>query len=285
MAFDNTSYMTDLATKAQNLGNTGYTGFGQSTQVAANPMQTNAWQATYNRGMSGAQEVSDGRTQLQNTINGVGFSSNPYLQGENPYLQSSIDSALGDVTRNYNNVIKPQTESAMVGSGSFGNSGLQQLQGQQQADMARTMGDTASNMRFADYQQRADLYENERNRQMQATAAAPSYAASDYTDLQAMQQAGDSLQGQQQGERTAAYNQYLDAREWPFRTTAAQASAMGAGSGSAATYTQQPINKAASGIGGALAGASIGGLISDGSKDGNYAGWGTIGGGLLGLLG
>lgn len=284
MAFDNTSYMTDLATKAQNLGNTGYTGFGQSTQVAANPMQQNAWQATYNRGVNGAQEVSDGRTQLQNTINGVGFSSNPYLQGENPYLQSSIDSALGDVTRNYNNVIKPQTESAMVGSGSFGNSGLQQLQGQQQTDLAKTMGNTASNMRFADYQQRADLYENERNRQMQATAAAPSYAASDYTDLQAMQQAGDSLQAQQQGERTAAYNQYLDAREWPFKTTGAQASAMNAGSVGGSTYQQQDPNKAASGVGGALAGAQLGGLISDGSG-GNYSGWGAIGGGLLGLLG
>lgn len=284
MAFDNTGYMTDLANKAQNLGNIGYKGFGQSTQVAANPMQQNAWQATYNRGVAGAQEVSDGRTQLQNTINGVGFSSNPYLQAENPYLKSSIDSALGDVTRNYNNVVKPQTESAMVGSGSFGNSGLQQLQGEQQRQLAQTMGNTASNMRFADYQQRADLYENERNRQMQATAAAPSYAANDYVDLQAMQQAGDSLQGQQQGERTAAYNQYLDAREWPFRTTAAQASAMNAGSGGGATYQQAAPNKAASGIGGALAGAQLGGLISDGSG-GNYSGWGAIGGGLLGLLG
>ena len=285
MAFDNTAYMNDLASKAQNLGNTGYTGFGQSTQVAANPMQQNAWQATYNRGQTGAKEVSDGRTQLQNTINGVGFSSNPYLQAENPYLTNSIDSALGDVTRNYNNTIKPQTESAMVGSGSFGNSGLQQLQGEQQRQMAQTMGNTASNMRFADYQQRADLYENERNRQMQATAAAPSYAASDYTDLQAMQQAGDSMQGQSQGERTAAYNQYLDAREWPFRTTAAQASTMGAGGGSASTYAQAAPNKAASGLGGALAGAQIGGMISDGSADGNYSGWGAIGGGLLGLMG
>lgn len=275
MAFDNTAYMQNLATNAQNVGGLGYTPFGQSTQVDANPWQQQAWQNTFNRGMQGAQEVSDARGQLQSTINGGGFSANPFLGQTNPYLQSSIDSALGDITRNYNMAVKPQTEAAMVKSGSFGNSGLQELQAEQQRQMAGEMGRTSSNMRFADYQQKANLYENERNRQMQAVGLAPNFANVDYTDLQAMQQAGNALQGQNQAERTANYNQYLDAREWPFKTLGAQAGAMGAGSVGAASYQQQQPNTGANILGGALAGAQIG--SSFGSP-----GWGALAGGLLG---
>lgn len=269
MAFDNTGYMTDLASKAQNIGNQAYTGFGQSTQVAANPWQQTAWQNTFNRGEQGAQEVSDARGQLSSTIKGGGFESNPFLQQSNPYLQSSIDSALGDQARNYNLAVKPQTESAMVGSGSFGNSGLQQMQGEQQRNLMQEQGRTASNMRFADYQNQSQLYDNERNRQMQATQFAPAMAATDYTDLNAMQQAGSSLQGQQQGERTAAYNQYLDAREWPFKTLGAQGSAMNQGSVGSSSYQQEQPNTTANVLGGLLAGSQVANSLYD-----TYQKWG-----------
>lgn len=278
MAFDNTAYMQNLATNAQNVGSLAYNPFGQSTVVEANPWQQQSWQNTFNRGMQGAQEVSDARTQLTNTINGGGFQSNPFLQQSNPYLQSSIDSALGDITRNYNLAVKPQTEAAMVNSGSFGNSGIQQMQQEQQRQLADSMGKTASNMRFADYQQQANMYENERNRQMQAVNSAPTFANVDYTDLQAMQQAGNALQQQQQSERTGAYNQYLDAREWPFKTLGAQAGAMGTGSVGSASYQQQQSNTGANLLGGALAGAQIGSSLGIGG------GWGALGGGLLSMI-
>lgn len=277
MAFDNTAAMTSLAGRAQDVGALGYTGFGQSTQAAANPYQTQAWDATFNRGLNGSQEVSAARDQLTGTINGSGFSSNPFMGQSNPYLQKSIDSAMGDVTRNYNLAVKPQTESAMASSGSFGNSGLQQMQGEQQRNLAQELGRTDSNMRFADYQQQAQLYDNERNRQMQAMTAAPTFANVDYTDLQAMQQAGNAIQGQTQGETTAAYNQYLDAREWPFKTLGAQAGAMGSGSVGASTYQQQQPNTGANMLGGALAGAQIGSALGS-------TGWGAVAGGLLGAL-
>lgn len=277
-------YQTDLFTKAQNIGNQAYTPFGQSTQVEANPMQQNAWQSTYNRGMQGAPEVSAARDQMTNTINGGGFQANPYLQQSNPYLQSTIDSTLGDMTRNYNNTTKANTESSMAASGSFGNSGLQQLQSEQQRNLMQEQGRTAANMRFGDYQQQAQLYDNERNRQMQATANAPAFSQVDYTDLNAMQQAGNSMQGQNQAERTANYNQYLDAREFPFKTLGAQSSAMGVGGVGSANYQQQPVaNTGANLLGGGLAGYQIGSSISDGSG-GDYGGWGAIGGGLLSLL-
>ncbi len=275
-------YQQNYLDRAQNLGGAGYTPFGQSTTAAANPWQTSAWERTYNRGMQGAPEVSAGRDQLTSTIQGGGFSSNPYLQGENPFLQSTIDSTLGDITRNYNQTVRPAMGTAQARSGSFGNSGLAETQANQERNLASELGRASSNLRYGDYQNRSQLYDNERNRQVSATSQAPAFANADYVDLQAMQTAGNSLQNQQQNELTGNFNQYLDSREWPFRTLGAQGQAMGAGGGqAAATYGQA---KGANALGGALAGSMLGKGFSDG-EGGNYSGWGAIGGGLLGLLG
>lgn len=84
---------------------------------------------------------------------------NPFLGTNNPYLQGQIDSTMGDITRNYNLAVKPQTEAAMARSGSFGNSGLQQLQGEQQRQLASTLGNTANNMRMQDYGNQQQMYQ------------------------------------------------------------------------------------------------------------------------------
>ncbi len=271
-------YQQTYMDRAQSLGGAGYTPFGQSTTAGANPWQTSAWERTYNRGMQGAPEVSAGRGQLTSTINGGGFQSNPYLQGENPFLQSTIDSTLGDITRNYNQTIRPAMGTAQARSGSFGNSGLAETQANQEQNLASELGRASSNLRYGDYQNRSQLYDNERNRQMAAVGQAPAFANVDYTDLQAMQTAGNSLQNQQQNELTGNFQQYLDAREWPFKTIGAQGQAMGVGGGQPAATYGQP-NKGANALGGALAGAQLGSSLGVGS------GWGAIGGGLLGLLG
>lgn len=89
----------------------------------------------------------------------LGFNtSNPFLGRDNPYLQQNIDATLGDVTRSYNLGVKPQTESSMVNSGSFGNSGLMEIQGEQQRQLGDTLGRTAGSMRLQDYGQQQDMY-------------------------------------------------------------------------------------------------------------------------------
>ena len=92
-------------------------------------------------------------------MNNTWTGGNPFLGMNNPYLKENIDAAMGDITRNYNNAVKPNTESAMVGSGSFGNSGLMQMQGEQQRQLGATMGDVASRMRMQDYGQQQQMYQ------------------------------------------------------------------------------------------------------------------------------
>lgn len=66
--------------------------------------------------------------------------------GSNPHLDQQVQQAQQSVLDNYNMAIKPQTEAAMVGSGSFGNSGIQQMQGQQQNQLQQNLGNVATNM-------------------------------------------------------------------------------------------------------------------------------------------
>lgn len=71
---------------------------------------------------------------------------------DNPYLQPAIDAAQGDIVRNYNLSTQPAYNSAMVRSGSFGNSGVQQLNENAQLNLQKSLGDVSSNMRNNDYQ-------------------------------------------------------------------------------------------------------------------------------------
>ena len=85
--------------------------------------------------------------------------ANPFLGMQNPYLQENIDNTMGDMSRNYNLMVKPNTESAMVGSGSFGNSGLQQMQQNQMQNQQDSMGKVAAGMRMQDYGNQQGMYQ------------------------------------------------------------------------------------------------------------------------------
>jgi hypothetical protein len=70
----------------------------------------------------------------------------------NPYLDKSIADSLGDTTRAYNMTTAPAYTSAMVRSGSFGNSGVDQMQGEAQRQLQTSLGRQANDMRSNNYQ-------------------------------------------------------------------------------------------------------------------------------------
>jgi hypothetical protein len=88
--------------------------------------------------------------------------TNPYL-GSNPYLQQNIDNTLGDMARNWNNVVQPGYTSAMVKSGSFGNEGVAQANQNAAYDTQKAMGNTAAGMRMADFQNQQNMYQWDQN--------------------------------------------------------------------------------------------------------------------------
>lgn len=107
------------------------------------------------------------QNQSADAYNSAAQVQNPYF-GSNPFLQKQIDAAQGDVVNQFNNVTRPQLESQMARSGSFGNSGLQQMQGAALSDLTKNLGNISNNLRFQDYTTQQGLGENAVNRLFQA---------------------------------------------------------------------------------------------------------------------
>lgn len=130
-----------------------------------------------------AQQGSGGLGYLQGAAGGK------YL-GSNPYLDQNINTAMGDITRNYTNSVVPQLEGRMSQSGMLGSSVEQGMQGDAHRDLVDRLGSVESQMRMGDYQ-------NERGLQQQAGMALPgAYGQEINTALAgAGGQAGDYWQG------------------------------------------------------------------------------------------
>jgi hypothetical protein len=191
-------YAQGYLQRAQQVADSPYQAFTGQRVADMAPWQNQAYQAQAQRAMSGSpvmnaanqalpQMFQGGGTAAQNPYGPVQAAANPYgyaqtvsnqygpvqaqanpYAGSNPYLQQSIDSTLGDVTRNWNNVQKPQWDTSMQRSGSFGNSGIAQANQMAQSDMQRNMGNIASGMRMQDYTQQQQLGEAAANRNLQA---------------------------------------------------------------------------------------------------------------------
>lgn len=144
----------------------------QFSQLAQgrNPFQVNGvaygQASTVDPSIGGASNDYIGRTtEGARGAQAAAVGRNALLGMNNPFLQGAIDYAQGDVTRSYNNTIAPQQQAAQVASGSFGNAGLQQMQLEQQRNLAQELGRVSSGMRMQDYGLQAQLGESDLNRQ------------------------------------------------------------------------------------------------------------------------
>lgn len=90
---------------------------------------------------------------------GLGGAVNPYLGQNNPYLQSIIDSTSKDMTDAYGRTTVAAQNAAALRSGSFGNSGLDEMQRADQKQLQDNIGDSASKLRFNDYTQQQQMYQ------------------------------------------------------------------------------------------------------------------------------
>lgn len=243
-------YQMGYLDQAQNVASTPYQGYGGNTVADMNGIQQQAIQGTAQRAASGSADMNAGSNTLQNTLNGNYLNSNPYID-------QAVNAAQDNTVRNYNLAIAPQMDHLMASSGSFGNSGVQQMQGEAQRQLGQTLSNTASSM----YGQN---YANERQNQQSAMSLAPTYANQDYTDLNAMQSAGNALQTQNQNQITGNYQQWQNAQNYPKSQLDVMGNALSHSLGQQTTTTQPGVSTAAGVAGGALTAAQIWNLLGMG---------------------
>jgi hypothetical protein len=296
-------YAQGYLQRAQQVADSPYQAFTGQRVADMAPWQNQAYQAQAQRAMSGSPVMNQANAGLTNMMQGGGTAAqNPYgpvqaqanpYAGSNPYLQQSIDSTLGDVTRNWNNVQKPQWDTSMQRSGSFGNSGIAQMNQMAQRDMQRNMGNIASGMRMQDYTQQQQLGESAANRALQAgqfnatmgenyagrqdsmfnqgqgralsaLGMAPTFAQQDYNDINQLQQAGAAYQGQNQKLLDNQYAQFLESRQYPMQQLDVMGNALGRSYGQTNTTTQPGASTGSQIVGGALTGAGLYNLLFGG---------------------
>lgn len=264
-----------------------------------NPVQYGALDATANRAMMGNQASNVGQGQVARTAGGAylgqGYAQNPYF-GSNPYLGQAIDSASQDTIRNYERAVQPQLTALDARSGSFGNSGVNQVTGQAMGDLSRNLGNIASGMRFQDYTTQQGLgesaanrmqqaYGDERGRMLQAAGMAPAYAQLDYTDLQKLGGVGDTLQNQSQRMLDDQYSRFSEARSYPEQQLNILLKGLGINAGSTTTGEQPGSNPATGALGGAATGGALGSALGGAANGASWGPYGAAAGAALGALG
>lgn len=195
-----------LSRVATQVGNTPYQAYGGTGVVGMNDAQNQALGMVANRAMSGSPIMDQANSTLTSMLQGG--QTNPYLD---QMVQRAQDSVRSNMT------------SAMVGSGSFGNSGVQEAAG-------RAMGDVASQMY-------GNAYETNAARQMQALGMAPTFGNQAYTDAQQLLNAGSFAQNNAQDMADFNYQQYLNQQNYPLQQLSALSGTLQGQMGSTTTQT------------------------------------------------
>ena len=182
---------------------------------------------------------------------------NPFLGTSNPYLQQNIDNTMGDMSKNYNMLQKPNTESAMVGSGSFGNSGLMQMQEKQMQDQYDSMGKQAGAMRMQDYGQQQNMYQWDQGYNRSLYNDSVDHNNQNLQNVMGLVQQQNQFNQQDIANGTNVQNTPLNYQQ----TFSNMASGIGNGFASNSTTTQMPGNPLVGGLGGWALGSQIGSAI------------------------
>jgi hypothetical protein len=188
-------YLTYGLQQAANLYGAGgpqyYTG---ETFVAPSQTTQAGLQALETRALAGSPLTGLAQQQLQGTLGGTYLGGNPFFQGA---FAPAAQAAKSQFDTTFSDIASKSSLAGRYGSGAMGN-----LQNRAAGQYAQALTNTAGQLAYQNYEQ-------ERQRQQQATQLAPQLAQADYRDIQNMLQAGqlrEGYEGQQLGADIQRFN-------------------------------------------------------------------------------
>lgn len=203
---------------------------------------------------------------------------NPYLGEANPYLQDVIDLSSRDLVDNYNRTVTPAQNRAAIQSGSFGNTGLDEMNRADERGLRTSLTDLSSKLRFNDYGQQQGMHQwqqqfNEGQRQFDL-GYGRALQGDAYSQNMGYLQAGlgslGTLQGMNAGDLASANAQQNTPLGY-YQQFNNSANAAGSGGG-AQTSTQGTTSNP---IGAALGGAQLGSSLYNAGRQNGW--WGSSG--------
>lgn len=214
--------LSNVANLSTDLYNQSWQGYGGQRYADLNSTQQQALQMASDRATNGSPVMDQANSTLTSMLQG----------GQtNPYLDQMVGKAQQSMVDSYNLGAKPQMEAAMAGSGSFGNSGLQQMQAKSQSDLQDNLGNVATQMY-------GNAYSTNQANQLAALGMAQSYGNQAYTDADRLLQAGNTQQDQAQNNADFSYEQWQNQQDDPYKKLQAMTGVMSGTAGSTTTTKQ-----------------------------------------------
>ena len=168
--------------------------YGGPTFVSPTTTTQTGLQALEARSRLGNPLLQSAQNQLQSTVSGGFLGGNPFFQGA---FQPAAKAAETQFKTTLSDIASKSSLAGRYGSGAMGS-----LQDRATGAFGQQLANTAGQLAYQNY---AD----ERNRQQQATMAAPQMAGADYQDINQLLQAGqirEGYQGQQIGADMQKFN-------------------------------------------------------------------------------
>lgn len=185
----------------------------------------------------GPYETQIARQAAGTIAAGGGINANPYM-GENKYFKDMVANANADTTNAYNQGTSAELTRLMNMSGAFGGSAHQNAMANNQAALAKQIGNQTTNMYGQQFDKSANLYEQGLNRQMSAIPLA-FQGQGLQTDLNnQLMGIGDWEQGTQQKYLDQAYGDWTNAQNWSRGNIDWLLSKLGGAAGNTGTQTQ-----------------------------------------------
>lgn len=210
-----------FVSRATDLANTPFQAFQGQRFAGLNDTQNTALKQITDRATGGSQTFNN----AENALNGI-------IQGgqTNPFLDSLVSRAQNSVVQSFNNTTKPQTESAAVRSGSFGNSGLDETLQNQRVAVGDQLGNIATQI-FG------NAFNTDRANQLAGIQLAPGFANQAFSDAGQLLNAGNLQQSNAQRPLDFNFQQSQDAANDPFKKLQAIGGVVGQSSGSTTTQS------------------------------------------------
>ena len=262
-------YVQDFLGRAQDVANNPYVQ-SPGTFTPANDTLQAGWQATANRAINGSPEMGAASQGLQSFYGQPqqGAARNPYASAQNPYLSEQIGYAQGDLTKAWNNTTAPQFDKMMSNSGSFGNSGVSQYAGLAAQGLQQNLGRVSSDMRNSAYNKAADMsesyanrsdsmYGQNQNRMLNAYGMAPTFAANDYNDANALLGVGQQMQGFNQAATNQNNKWWEESQGFAQNQLNNYGAALGINTGTTSSTSTPNPSTASQVVGGAIAGSQL----------------------------
>lgn len=197
------SYATDTAGK---INAQGYTPYSEDRFADLTGTQQTGLDMITDRATGGDPTMDQAQLTMQDTL--AGGNTNPFLD---QMVQRAQDS------------VRSNGLTGAVNSGSFGNSGLEEVTN-------RGLGDVATQMY-------GGAYDADRNRQMQALSLAPTYGNQAYQDASQLMKAGQMEQDQAQQGMDFDYQQFQEEQNLPYKQMSAYQGLLGSTGANSTTST------------------------------------------------